>query len=238
MNTIAEYFVPEWVSLVFLMAIPLPFLLILLQIKKEANKLGKPQVFRRVLVFFMIYVAYIVIAAYSGWFKKVFMPPMVLLLSTFPYAFFIFTYVLNTKIYQSILNSVKLADLVQLHIFRLIGVFFVILALYDALPGYFAFIAGFGDMITAISSIFVARAIQQKKSYARKLTIFWNIFGTIDILFTAIAANVLTYISIKTGTMGVDTLAIFPFCLIPAFAPPTILFIHWTIHKKLQEKHT
>jgi hypothetical protein len=34
--------------------------------------------------------------------------------------------------------------------------------------------------------------------------------------------------------MGVDTLAMFPFCIIPAFAPPIILFLHWTIFKKLQ----
>ncbi|MFZ1789595.1 MAG: hypothetical protein WAT92_14850, partial [Saprospiraceae bacterium] len=101
-------------------------------------------------------------------------------------------------------------------------------------PKPFAYIAGFGDMVTAISSIFVAKAIQNKKSYAKKLSFYWNVFGTIDILFTAIAANVLTKISIDSGVMGVDTLAFFPFCIIPAFAPPTILFLHWAIHKKLR----
>jgi hypothetical protein len=46
-------------------------------------------------------------------------------------------------------------------------------------------------------------------------------------------ANVLTKISIDTGAMGVDTLAKFPFCFIPAFAPPTIIFLHVSIYKKL-----
>jgi drug/metabolite transporter superfamily protein YnfA len=110
----------------------------------------------------------------------------------------------------------------------------VLLALYDALPKPFAFIAGFGDMLTAIGSIFVVKAIQHKKSYAKKLARIWNVFGTIDILFTAIAANVLTKISIDTGAMGVDTLAVFPFCIIPTFAPPTILFLHWAIFKKIK----
>jgi hypothetical protein len=86
-----------------------------------------------------------------------------------------------------------------------------------------------------LSSLFVAHAIIQNKTYARRLTYVWNIVGTIDILFTAIAANVLTKISVETGAMGVDVLATFPYCIIPAFAPPAILFLHWTIFKKLKE---
>jgi hypothetical protein len=34
--------------------------------------------------------------------------------------------------------------------------------------------------------------------------------------------------------MGVDTLAKFPFSLIPAFAPPTIIFLHVLIYRKLK----
>jgi hypothetical protein len=67
---------------------------------------------------------------------------------------------------------------VKLHIFRVIGVFFILLAIHQALPKPFAFIAGLGDVITAISSIFVANAIKNNKSYAKKLTVFlehfWN----------------------------------------------------------------
>ncbi len=160
--------------------------------------------------------------------------PKVLLFTTFPFAFLLFFVVLNTEIYKTIVENTAIENLVKLHIFRLIGVFFVLLALHNALPKPFAFIAGIGDMLTAISSIFVARAIERKKSYAKKLVYYWNIFGTVDILFTAIAANVLTKVSIDTGAMGVDTLAFFPFCIIPAFAPPTILFLHWAIFKKIK----
>jgi hypothetical protein len=111
----------------------------------------------------------------------------------------------------------------------------VILALYNTLPKPFGLIAGIGDMLTALSSVFVAGAIKRNKPYAPKLTYIWNIFGTVDILFTAIAANVLTKLSIDTSVMGVDTLARFPFCIIPAFAPPTILFLHWSIFIKLKK---
>jgi hypothetical protein len=234
MNTLTPYFVPQWISIAFLIAIPLPLMLIIGFVRNEARKINHKWIYPAVMTFFALYLLYIVLASFNGWFNQVALPPKVLLLTTFPYAFLLFGVVLNTAIYKAIVAGAALESLVKLHIFRLIGVFFVLLALQDALPKSFAFIAGIGDMLTAISSVFVAKVIQDKKHYAQKLTYYWNIFGTVDILFTAIAANVLTKISIDTGAMGVDTLAVFPFCIIPAFAPPTILFLHWTIFKKLK----
>ena len=234
MNTLTQHFVPQWISISFLISIPLPFILITLFIRKEANKIQNKWAYPTVITFFVLYLAYITLGSFYGRFNQVSLPPKVLLFTTFPFAFLLFFVVLNTEIYKTIVENTAIENLVKLHIFRLIGVFFVLLALHNALPKPFAFIAGIGDMLTAISSIFVARAIERKKSYAKKLVYYWNIFGTVDILFTAIAANVLTKVSIDTGAMGVDTLAFFPFCIIPAFAPPTILFLHWAIFKKIK----
>lgn len=233
MNTLTHYFVPQWISIAFLIAIPFPFILIALFIRQEAQKIQDKSAYPTVVCFFVSYLSYIAFANYNGWFHQVSLPPKVLLFTTFPFAFLLFVIVSNTNSYKNILENAAIEDLVKLHLFRLIGVFFILLAVHEALPKPFAFIAGMGDIMTALSSIFVAKAIQNKKMYAKKLTYFWNIFGTIDILFTAIAANVLTKIAIDTGTMGVDSLAFFPFCIIPAFAPPIILFLHWTIFKKL-----
>jgi hypothetical protein len=235
MNTLTQYPLPNWISLAFLIAIPLPFILLTLFVRKESKLINNQLAYPVTAGFFILYFSYIVIASLNGWFNQVMFPPKVLLLTTFPYAFLLFGILLNTKAYKALLENTTLDALVGLHIFRLIGVFFVLLALHDALPKPFAFIAGIGDMVTAVSSLFVVRAIQNKRSYAKKLTYFWNIFGTVDILFTAIAANVITKISMDTGVMGVDSLAFFPFCIIPAFAPPTILFLHWSIFKKLKD---
>ncbi len=234
MTPLAQHFVPQWISVLFLVSIPLPFLLILQVVWREARKLGQRRTFPVVAAFFAGYLAYIAFGSFSGWFNEVFFPPKVLLFTTFPYALLLFGLVLNTRACKAIVENASLESLIGLHIFRLVGVFFILLALHKALPKPFAFIAGIGDMLTAISSVWVVRALRDKKSYAKKLASWWNLFGTVDILFTAIAANVLTKISIDTGTMGVDTLATFPFCIIPAFAPPTILFLHWTIYRKLQ----
>ncbi|HPN69402.1 MAG TPA: hypothetical protein PLZ32_07780 [Saprospiraceae bacterium] len=167
-----QYFVPEWISMAFLATIPLPFILIILFVNKESRKITNTIVLPLVFVFFTLYLTYITIASYKGWFDVVSFPPRVLLLTTFPYAFLLFGVIMNTKTYQKIIENVSVEKLIKLHIFRLIGVFFVLLAFHDALPKPFAYIAGFGDMLTAISSVFVAKAIQNKKSYAKKFAFY------------------------------------------------------------------
>jgi hypothetical protein len=69
MNNIIEYALPDWVAIAFLCVIPLPFILILSLIKKESTKLQMPQVFKGVFVFLLLYVVYISIGSYLGWFQ-------------------------------------------------------------------------------------------------------------------------------------------------------------------------
>jgi hypothetical protein len=227
------YDFPQWIATIFTVVFPIAVILIAFLAKKSAVIGNQTRVFYAVLGFYTLYLGYVSLCSFNGLFDRVFLPPWVLLYSTAPLAVFLFGVVMNLKIYKTSLDNALLQDLVRVHIFRLIGVFFILLAVHDALPKPFAFIAGLGDMITAVTSIFVAKAIENKKPYAKKLTHIWNTFGFLDIVFTAVMANVLTKISIDTGAMGVDTLAKFPFCFIPAFAPPTIIFLHVTIHKKL-----
>lgn len=234
MNPLQYYFVPEWVGILFLIAIPLPFILISHLVWKTFKGQGNPIPFAIVVLFFSAYLIYIGVASRMGWFNQVFFPPKVLLLSTFPYALLLFMLLPRMNWFKIGFDSVSVDQLVGLHIFRLLGSFFLLLAFFDALPKTFAIIAGTGDVIAAISSPWVAKQLRQKAKHSKRLGLAWNVFGTIDILFTAIGANVLTKLSIDHGSMGVDTLAFFPFCIIPAFAPPTILFLHWLIFKKLQ----
>jgi hypothetical protein len=230
------YNFPQWIATLFTVVFPIAVILIAFLAKKTAPIGNQNRVFYAVLGFYILYLGYVGLCSFNGLFDRVSLPPMVLIYTTFPLAMFLFGVVINLKIYKTTLDNALLQDLVRVHIFRLLGVFFVLLAVHDALPKPFALIAGLGDMITAVTSIFVAKAIENKKSYAKKLTYIWNTFGLLDILFTAIMANVLTKISIDTGAMGVDTLAKFPFCFIPAFAPPTIIFLHVSIYKKLSKK--
>lgn len=235
MNQLQYYEIPEWVAMVFLMTITIPFILICKLVWKVFRKHASRMPFLVVVGFFITYLLYVSLAARQGWFNQVFFPPKVLLLSTFPYALLLFLLLPRLKAFHTWYQAVSLEDLIGLHIFRIVGSFFLILAYYDALPKTFAYLAGTGDVLTALLSIWIVRLLRQKDPNAKSMAFAWNVFGTVDILFTAIGANVLTKLSIDTGSMGVDTLAFFPFCIIPAFAPPTILFLHWLIFKKIKE---
>lgn len=234
MNLILHPSIPHWISIFFVIVIPIPFILISRFVKREAQKQGDKSALLYVSLFFVLYVGYIAFGSFNGWFTGDAIPPKILLFTTFPFAFLLFGVVKNTASFKRILQGSSLENLVSIHIFRLIGVFFILLAFHDVLPKTFAYLAGIGDILTAIGSFFVANAIKNKKNYAKILTQVWNVFGAVDILFTAIYANVLNVISINGGVMGIETLALFPFCIIPAFAPPMILFLHWSIFAKMK----
>ncbi len=230
-----NYPTPDWLNLPFLIGIAILIALITIFARKNAPIPKQNWVAGAILIFFGIYIGYVFVAGQNGWFAAATFPPKILLLTTLPYAVFLFLVVYKWPITETIIENASLEGLIGLHIFRLVGFTFVILALHKALPTTFAFIAGFGDVITAVTSLIVVYAIKNNKTYARKLAFVWNTFGFIDILFTALMANILTKISIDTGAMGVDSLAKFPFSLIPAIAPPTIIFLHFIINKKLKK---
>jgi len=235
--TIFSPFVPTWVSILFLTAILFPIFMIANLAKKGIqNPIKAKKVYLSIIGFYFSYLTYVSFAAFNGWFDEVSLPPKILKLTMMPLLAFLLLVIFNLAIYKSILKNLLLSDLVKIHIFRLIGSFFLILGFYNALPSSIALLAGFGDVITATSSIFVAKAIEQNKSYAHKLTWAWNTFGFLDIIATSATAFILTKLSIETGSQGVDALAAFPFCFIPAFAPATIIFLHLSIYRKLLAK--
>ncbi len=71
MNTLTQYFVPQWISVAFLIAIPLPFILIASLIRKEANQIKHKLAYPISIAFFSLYLAYIAFASFNGWFNQV-----------------------------------------------------------------------------------------------------------------------------------------------------------------------
>ncbi|WP_152538672.1 hypothetical protein [Aquimarina macrocephali] len=220
--------VPITFSIIFLLAFSFPVIMVAHLAKKGRIKNG----FWIVLGFYILYLFTVALASFNRFFDDVMLPPKIVLTTTLPLAIFV-TIVYNTKACKKTNTILKLEDLVKIHIFRLIGSTFIILSMFDLLPIVFALFAGIGDLLTAISSIFVAKAIRNQKNYAKQLTCIWNTFGLVDILITSAMAIIFTKISIDKGIQGVEFLAEFPFCFIPAFAPPTIIFLHLLVYRKL-----
>ncbi|MEL6538474.1 MAG: hypothetical protein AAFQ98_23840, partial [Bacteroidota bacterium] len=156
--------------------------------------------------------------------------------TTLPLVLFYFLWVVRKPWFKTALQNVSLEQLVMVHIFRLVGVYFYLNLAYDTLPAAFAYVGGTGDILTALFALPVVFALKRKASFARSLTWAWNIFGLIDIVSVLISAIVLTRQSITEGGMGVAQFGTFPFAWIPAFAPATIIFLHVITFRKLTMK--
>lgn len=225
--------IPAYISIAFLIAICIPVYLIARLAQKHAKPAQSGFLFYGIVVFYLVYFFAVAFACVNGFFSENTLPPKIIQLTTLPLLLFLIGFVFNTGFYKGLLKAIPVDQLILLHRFRLIGSFFIILLLLQLLPPVFALIAGIGDVITALSSFWVAKRIRAGKKHATKLAILWNSFGLLDILVTSTMAVLLTKISIDTGAMGVEVLATFPFCFIPAFAPATIIFLHMSIYRKL-----
>jgi len=221
--------VPLILSIVFLLAFSIPVYLV----GRLAGKSGIKNGLMKTVSFYVVYLTVVAIASLSGFYETVMLPPKIVVTTTLPFAIFV-AILFSTQWCKDANNRISLQELVGVHIFRVIGSTFIILYVLGQLPKPFALIAGVGDVTTALSSIFVVWAIKQRKTYAKQLTYIWNTFGLLDILATSVMAILFTTWTIDTGAQGVEILAKFPFCFIPAFAPLTIIFLHLLVYRKLK----
>lgn len=231
--------VPPWVSVLFLMTIPIPIVMIARLVKQGAvnanfTESKSAQLYWAVILFYSLFLGYASAMSFIGIFLKQSIPPRVVLYTTIPLMLFLSIVVSNLKIYKTILHNIPLESLVKVHIFRLIGSFFLIVNAFGAIPTAFAYVAGLGDITAALLSILVAKAIIDKKPYWKSLTVAWNIFGILDIISVLVSAIIVTRIAMVTGAQGVIEISKFPFSLIPSFAAATILFLHISVFRKLK----
>lgn len=187
-----------------------------------------------VLLFLVLYYISVSLMSFTPLFQGNTLPPRILLFTAVPLLVFYFFFVFRTKTYWEVLAHIPLSSLVRIHIFRLVGVFFIIGWYYGILPKQFAFTAGLGDIFAAVTAIWVAQLADKKANHYKKVTLFWNIIGFWDIVAVIVTAIYVTRQAMETGGMGVAEMAKFPFCLIPAFAPATIIFLHIGIFKRLK----
>lgn len=231
--------VPVWVSALFLLTFPLAVVLIANAIRNAARNAGfeAKRVRMASLTVYGFYTAFLLftsVLTLTGIFAENMLPPRPLLFAAFPYAFLLIGAASRSTRFRTLMEHALVGDLVKVHIFRLVGIFFLIGAYYEVLPVRFALVAGLGDIITALGALVVAKAVQERKEWSFAVLLIWNVFGTVDILTVVGSALVETRYAIANGTQGVAGIAQFPFSWIPAFAPVTILFLHFYVFVKLK----
>jgi hypothetical protein len=230
---------PLWAIILFIASFLYSIAFIANPAKEAAINAGLPAKRARniqlgVWTFYIAYLAYTAILSLQGRFHINSVPLQVIFLTAAPLTLFLFIVVGNTGLFKRLLRSATLHSLIRLHIFRLVGVFFILLYFYHLLPTDFALSAGFGDIITAISSIFVAKWVAERKSWGTKAVYVWNIFGMLDIISLLVLAFINSQPTVAHTGPTIQEMTMFPFVWFPAFAPATILFLHIAVFQKLR----
>ena len=235
--------IPVWAIILFIASFLYSLVLIANPAKEAALNAGMASEKARniqfgIIGFYVIYLAYVSIFALKGVFYIYSLPPKIMVYAAIPLTIILFVIVGNTRLFKKLLRAITLESLITLHIFRLLGVFFILIYYYHLLPADLAFSAGMGDIITAILAFPVAKMVSKGKSWSIKAVYAWNIFGILDILVLLVIVAITTKNSMITGERGDLEMTIFPFVWFPAFAPATILFLHTAVFRKLQQIKT
>jgi hypothetical protein len=174
------------------------------------------------------------LAAFIGGMNDIFyqpgVPPVTVgLFLLIPIAGFILAYVFSTRV-RRVIDQIPLWLATIAHVWRFVGLGFVIGAVMHILPPQFGYPEGLGDVAAALLCLPLAFAIR-KGSYSpglRRAFIAWNIFGLIDLL-SAISLGIL-YSPSSFGVLRTDIstglMTSFPVSLIPTFFLPLFILFH------------
>jgi len=167
-------------------------------------------------------------------------PPIILILS------FISTYSIFTILYlgssavREYLLSLDMRFLIMLNSWRMIGIGFIMLNMFDHLPALFAYVAGIGDAMTAVAAVFLAfNLMKRKEGVAKSVIIRWNTFGLADFII-AVSLGLLTRTdALLAPGNGVnsDLMIAFPMVIIPGFLVQLLSLSHIIIFLQLRNNH-
>ncbi len=147
---------------------------------------------------------------------------------------FLALFVILRKIYfspaiQEIADAIPVHWIIVSQTYRVVGVGFINLYNLGLLPALFAFSAGYGDIMVGVTAPFVAYWYAKKKPCSRTLATIWNFVGIADLII-ALSIGVLGFprpIQALPLTPSTELLSLFPLALIPLFAVPLALLLHF-----------
>jgi len=136
---------------------------------------------------------------------------------------------------RRLLDPVPLSTLIGVQIYRVAGAVFILAWAAGRMPAAFALPAGLGDIAVGLSAPFVAARVKRTPEQSQRLATVWNLAGIAD-LVVAVTLGALTspssfqLIAIDHPNQLVSRL---PFVLIPVFAVPLSLLLHFVTLRRL-----
>ena len=196
---------------------------------KDETGSGKVMMARRLTILAVIaWFAAAVAAGASGMVSVPGRPPLALAgFLAIPIAGFVTAYRTSAP-FRAFTETIPLAFLVGSHVWRFVGLGFVLAWVAGALPAGFGIPEGFGDIVAALGALLLLPAVR-KGTASRGWLLAWNAFGFLD-LVSAITVGVL-YSDGPAGILGTPTsntalMVTFPVSLIPTFFVPLFLLAH------------
>jgi hypothetical protein len=151
-----------------------------------------------------------------------------------PTAGFVAAYLLSPR-FRAFAGGLPLTLLVGSHLWRFVGVGFVIGWVVGALPGGFGIPEGVGDVIAALGALLLLPGLLEGRA-PRGWLLAWNTFGLVD-LVSAIAVGLLYSESalgvLSPGTPTTRLMVTFPVSLIPTFFVPLFILLHVLTFKRI-----
>ncbi|MCI0454306.1 MAG: hypothetical protein L0Y68_04835 [Candidatus Dadabacteria bacterium] len=125
--------------------------------------------------------------------------------------------------------KVDIRALLLVHLFRFIGIYFLILHSRGELPYAFAVPGGLGDIAIAIVASLLLFISPERGGIALKAFFIWNLLGLLDILFVVATAGRLW----MADPASMSALTKLPLSLLLTFLVPIIIFTHIVIFVRL-----
>jgi hypothetical protein len=164
-------------------------------------------------------------------------PPLVLLgFIVVPILSFLAAYLFSAS-FRAFTNEISLTLLVGSHLWRFVGLGFIIAWLQGKLPQGFAIPEGVGDIVAAAGALALLPMLR-RGVVPRGWLLVWNTWGFID-LVSAITVGVLYSQGplglLSPGTVTTRWMVTFPVSLIPTFFVPLFLLLHALTFKRIAD---
>ncbi len=197
------------------------------------------QVLAEVYTFIGLWFIAALIGGVMGMFNRSDVPPFPLAVFLIvPIGGFVLAYA-NSPRLRHVLAQIPLWLITVSHVWRFVGIGFVIGTVVHVLPPQFGYPEGLGDAIAALFCVPLALAIRRGLRAPRLRTAFviWSVFGLID-LVSAITMGIL-YSNGPLGVLRTDLstapMVTFPVSLIPTFFVPLFILLHLLALKRSNE---
>jgi hypothetical protein len=128
------------------------------------------------------------------------------------------------------IDAVPLRTLVGVHVVRLVGSVFLVLAARGLLSPVFAERAGWGDIVTAVGALALVLSGDPRTPRHRALYLLWNTFGLLDFVNVVITA---AWIGMSNVQPGLVPLVHLPLSLLPTFFVPILFASHVFVFRRL-----